>query len=321
MFEPKSFTERRMAIIEAVMHTYLTHRQQEVDPQSNEGMLLEHLFDQWQYRDFELKKYEAIRLLGRPEVTDQTATREWIEAVLRHNLGLLEAFGKGQFNPDPDMAGNDPDRYNEWLAGLENAGQVVRDTRPSEFFRESGMVPGGLPCLKIVDATAGLMHVIVLADIVNIQTLSLNHLPANWDWDRAPEAWRGELFAYLGNMSKETFLRELATAIKVSRSMMWPEAGPVLYIPEGDMIAHSYVKGISSDVGVRYQVAHTIAFEADALPEDVDSNNANVESQSPNLDTGERTQLHVTLDPNDPNPSQTVDDTIAAYARAQSPQE
>lgn len=257
MFEPKSFTERRMAIVEAIMHSYLTWRMEEVQPEADEGMLLRHLFDEWQYRDYELKKLEAGRVLGVPVVTEKLATRPWIEQILRHNLGLLAVFGTGLFNPEPTLVDNDPDAYGRWLRRLENAGHVVRDTRPSEFFNEPAMVQGGMPCLKILDSANELIHVVVLAESVTIQSLSLSHLPVNWDWDRAPDAWRGELFAYLNNMTKETFLRELATAIKISRGFMWEDSA-ILYIPEEDPMALSLAMTVTKDLDMRYQVTRAI---------------------------------------------------------------
>lgn len=270
MFEPKTYVEQRLAIMEGITNQLLGMRIQTAAPDSEEYKMLDALVRNWQYHGHMAKKNEAERILGGPfQVTEDTATRQWIDQMMRCNLGLLEVFGSGEYNPDPRLPGNDAEKFVGWLQLLEDSNQVVRDTRPSEFYKDSMQYMAGLPVLKIVaedDKGRKFIHLIVVFEGLTVQSLSIDHLSANWDWDRVPDGWRVEMFSYLNNLSKRVFLRELATAIKVSRGEFWDDGVPVLFVPESDGAAVAMAREITAELGMSYQAVTTIAAEEQNIP-------------------------------------------------------
>ncbi len=252
MFEPKSYIEQRLALTESLLSTVINLMLDTAEPESDQQRLLMNVMDQWQYRVHDAKKQEAVRLIGKIEVTDEIATHTWIESMLRANFGLLEVFGEGTFNPDPILPGNDVTRFSAWTACLEGPHAVVRETRCSEFFFDRSMLKEGLISLKIV--TPKYIHLIALQDRVYIQTLSLEHLPADWDWDRFENAWKAELFSYINTLTKEEFVRGLSEAILTSRKDIWgDDVMPTLYVPETDVAAIALVKAEAERMGMPYK--------------------------------------------------------------------
>lgn len=190
------------------------------------------LMDQWSYIGQRYKDQEAARIVGfspTEENANHWASKKWIESLLRANSGLLECFGEGRHNLNADLPGNDTERYTQWLSGLENLTSTISDTRQSSILRDDVQghadAFGGIPVYFI---NAGdFLHVIAMTNAANVQSLSVKHLPANWTWDR-PEAWRSEMFSYLGNLSKETFLNEFAKALA-------HDGRPYLFVDAGSL--------------------------------------------------------------------------------------
>lgn len=261
MFEPKTYVEKRLALVEALMNQLIGMRTKEVVQGSDEADMLQKMISNWQYHGHNIKVEEAKRVLGAPfAVTENTATRPWIANILRHNFGLLEVFGDGEYNPAPELFGNNDLKFTQWLAGLEDPNQVVRDTRPSEFFKDSMHVMAGLPVLKILttdDQGRNFLHLIILFSGITVQSLALDHLPARWDWDAVPDGWRAETFSYLDNMSKRNFLLELARAIQLSRAEAWGDEPAVLYVPEDDGLAIDLAKEVTATLGMTYKAIKT----------------------------------------------------------------
>jgi len=292
MFEPKTYTEQRLALTESLLSTVIGVMLDTAEAESDQQRLLMNVMDQWQYRAHEAKKLEAIRLIGRIELTDEIATHTWIESLLRANYGLLEVFGEGGFNPEPVLPGNDPAKFAAWTACLEGPHAVVRETRGSEFFFDRSLLKEGLVSLKIV--TPKFLHLIALQDRVYIQTLSLEHLPAGWDWDRHEHAWKAELFSYINTLTRAEFVQGLAEAILTSRKDAWgDDVMPTLYVPETDAATVALVRAEVERLGLGYRaitlVTAQMLEEAVAAANDEDATAASdaTETHEPEVTNGQ----------------------------------
>lgn len=249
MFEAKTITDHRIAVLESLLNEVIGRRLEQLngpDPvlpmiralseghQHKDAVMnvlrhydanrnyekegLEHLMDRWQFLGLRQKDQEAKRIIGDIDIdpTD-VATREWMEPILRAQSGLLQCFGTGLHNPSTALVGNSADAYQQWIAELEDINTAVSDTRVSSWLRDNVMGQadafGGIPVLLI---NAGdFLHLMAITETINVQSLSIRHLPANWSWD-LPGQWRTEVFSYLGNLTRMTFLRELAQVVHTS---------------------------------------------------------------------------------------------------------
>lgn len=264
MFEPKNYVEQRLVMCEAILNQIVGMARMKAEGEELE--MLNRLMGQWEYHGHIAKKNEAMRVLGIGTLPEgpEVATRQWIQSIVRHNFGILEVFGNGRYNPDPRLPGNDSIAYEQWLAALESPGQVVRDTRPSEYFKDGTHLMAGMPVLKLVTQSPRYgtqIHLILLFEGITVQSLSVDHLPSSWNWDASSDGWRAEVFSYLNTMDKETFLRELARAIQVSRSEFWGEDLPVLFVPEDDGEAIQLAKKVTDELGMTYKAITTIDAE------------------------------------------------------------
>lgn len=267
MFEPKSYVEQRLVIVEAILNQLLAISVRKAQPDSEESQMLYKLMSNWEFHGHSSKANEATRILGGPfQLTEDTADRQWIARMLRCNFGVLEVYGEGEYNNDPRLPGNDAAKYSEWLALLESPTAVVRDTRPSEFFKDTLTDFSGMPVLKIItkdDKGRSMLHIMLLFHGLTVQSLSLDHLPANWDWDAQPDSWRVEVFTYLNNMSKRNFLLELGRAIDVSRGHFFENERGMLFVPEDDAQAVSIARDVARELSIGYK-AITLSKVADA---------------------------------------------------------
>lgn len=245
MFEPKTHSDTRLATLESILHHILTsefaslknpdlleqqllvvsdnHPQGEllkkmlVDLRRNrmdKADEIERILNHWTSIGHREKDKEAARIIGNVDLGDEAATRKWVNSLIRANYGILQCFGLGEHNPDPDHIGNDVNKYTEWLRGLPAIDNAISDSSVSCFLRDgvAGMAEafGGLPTLVI--NTGDFLHMVSITSRITIQSLSIRHLPADWEW-RGDGAWRVETFSYLNNMSKETFIRAFIEAI------------------------------------------------------------------------------------------------------------
>lgn len=274
MFEAKDFMGKRIALLEAVVHQLLGLEILEAKEDPERFQKLQRLSNDWQFHGHVLKRDHAMEVLGGPfEITGDTATRQWVEMILRANFGLLEVFSDGPFNPDSRLPGNSEEGFARWLQMLESPFEVVRPTRGCEFYKDTVQMMGGLPILKVMASDAQgrqFMHLIVLFSGMTMQSLYLDGLPPEMDWD-VPDAWRVETFSYLNNMSKLDFLKGLAEAIIKCRSEFF-EGTPVLFVPEGDL----------NDIALAKQATEgmPIAVQAVALVEQPITEAANEETES-----------------------------------------
>lgn len=246
MFEPKNHSDTRLATIESILHHIITsehaslknpdyleqqllmlsdnhpqsealrkllvaHRRSKMDKADE----LERILNHWTAIGHREKDKEAARIIGDVDLGDNAATRKWVNSILRANYGILQCFGLGEHNPDPTHIGNDVNRYTDWLRALPAIDTTVSDVSVSSFMRDSvaGMAEafGGLPTLVI--NTGYFLHMISITSRITIQSLSIKHLPTDWEW-RGDGAWRVETFSYLNNMSKVEFIQGLAEAIR-----------------------------------------------------------------------------------------------------------
>lgn len=309
MFESKNIADKRLGTLESIVNQLILNQeavlkrrsplavavarmavrypelQQDLQAfESERESDLENLYrlmDQWSYVGQRYKDQEAARVIGfRPteEDADRWASKKWIECLLRANGGLLECFGEGRHNLNADLPGNDTERYSQWLGGLENLTNTISDTRQSSILRDNvqghAEAFGGIPVYFI---NAGdFLHVIAMTNVANIQSLSVKHLPADWTWDR-PEAWRAEMFSYLGNLSKETFIVEFAKALAVDgRNYFYlPEEFAGEY--EADMAlvqqaaAAAGLAMVPAEMGTDEDVAAKAAIADEAANDDVET--------------------------------------------------
>lgn len=98
-----------------------------------------------------------------------------------------------------------------------------------------------------------MIHIMLLFHGLTVQSISVDHLPANWDWDAQADSWRVEVFSYLGNMSKLNFLRGLGRAIDVSRGHCFENERGMLFVPEDDAEAVKMARQISHELGIGYK--------------------------------------------------------------------
>lgn len=269
MFEAKTITDHRIAVLESLLNEVIGRRLEQLngpDPippmiralsdghhhkeavmnvlrhydanRNYEKEGLEHLMDRWSFLGLRQKDQEAKRIIGDIAIDPaDVATREWMEPILRAQSGLLQCFGTGLHNPAKSLVGNSAGEYQEWLLNLEDINSAVSDTRISGWLRDSVMGQaeafGGIPVLLI--NTGDFLHLMAITETINVQSLSIRHLPANWNWD-LPGQWRTEVFSYLDNMTKEEFIRELAVAVKAAGQEF-------LYYPTGSdslNLMHTY---------------------------------------------------------------------------------
>lgn len=258
MFEPKTITEKRMAVLESLFNQMLNDRVdtlESFDPlyaalvelspaaenkehvsraisaykstRESEKTRLKTLLERWAFIGHAYKDAEAKRLVSNDILTDGTAaTREWVEPFIRANSGVLMCFGTGLHNADPALVGNDAERYAAWLANLEEINSALSDIRESSYLRDGVMGEaeafGGIPVLFINGTDY--LYLVAMTNRVVVQTISVRHLPNDWDWGVEGQ-WRVEVFSYVDTLSKSLFLRQYMTALK-------KEGQTVFYVPD-----------------------------------------------------------------------------------------
>ncbi len=283
MFEPKTFFEKRLTLMEALLNQILgmmvedsrssvsyanklvaglpadadenTRRQANaLATHSHEREeRLNHILDTWGFRAHAMRDEEAQRVIGTVDLGESAATRVWMENILRHNYGVLEVYGKGLHNFDEQLPGNDPEKFQSWLNGLENAQAVIRDSRASGFYKDQGSIYRNIPALFINNGRE--LHMFILTDRITAQTISLDHLPNDWDWDSNQDMWRIETHKYLNTMTKYGFLRGLAEALK-------NDGRTTLFVPEGEVDILEMSREFAVEFGLNFATVKAIDVEA-----------------------------------------------------------
>ncbi len=231
MFEPKTFADQRVGMLEYLLNNTIEVFKASQGPGSALSQQMDQVQQQWVFYNVNARRRWAAQTLGvptTPSLDPNIASTGWIDTILRANYAIIEICGNGYQNPLPTVEGNDVAVFGPWLAGLPQAQEVVNERSPACFFQDD-VNSNGLPVLLIPDMNGphgSFLHIIVLFGQISVQSLSIDHLPVDWNWDN--HDWHTEVFGYLNLMSRETFLRGLAEAIKNSGR---GGETPTLYIP------------------------------------------------------------------------------------------
>jgi hypothetical protein len=204
MFEPKTFWDQRSALNESlIMH--LLDIVGAADPDMHNQISA-----RWMGQQSQLKNFEVRRILGAPGVIDGTtvADEDWINELLQQNLGKEYFSGVDTFEAPADAIGQDSEAYVSWLANLPDFHQNLSADIAPGFYREQA---GDSVGVLLVFVANDMLYAIAAAAYLNIQQISLKHLPEVFSWRNG--YFRSEFFDYRNDLTRDEVVYALGRAL------------------------------------------------------------------------------------------------------------
>lgn len=281
MFEPQSYSEKRMRLAEITM-LQLIERLAPVMGQDGQRMVQDYT-----QAELRLRSARAQEILGASELTEeQVISKDFSLAVGKLNLGRTYFNAKCEGSQLEGAIGTKSFgmRYKDWLNGLKPLNQVLAENTVPGFASYETFDPQGgsqlIPLLVLEGTLNGHreLHLVVLtATDVTVQSMAPEHLPETFSFDN-PESFQFETYPYQGGLSRQDFLLSFAKALDAQYNTPVP-----FVVPQG-LVTDAEIEFLGNN-GITVEIAELAAAAATPSDEAVAEHAAAVAEEAASTET------------------------------------
>ena len=209
MFEPKSYYEKRLMVLEGLVVSLISALPQE------SLQYIQGPYHQFLNQTTRLKNQEADNQLGdNPVPAADRPSEKWIQKVLTDNLGRTVFANKLRGSSLEGAIGTKSfgQKYVPWIRSLPEIDQSWAPDMATGFYQDSGQTRSekDLPMLTLVINTPDQLIVLAVVGARHYAAqLFKSLIPANFNWEFA----RDEFFGFRAQITRGEFLQGLAAAL------------------------------------------------------------------------------------------------------------